>query len=754
MTIRRLLVICTAVLPAALPSLATTNSVEAVELSAKSCRLVFSGYEGEETLMDFPALVKIPDGLAGFDYADSTADGNDLAFFGADGKRLAHEIDTWNPEGDSYVWVRVPEVAKTTAITARWGGKREGKTASVRQQDVWNDDYMGVWHFSKFKNGVTKDSKNGLAAELRGKDVRKFIHAPAYVGKGYYAASRTTKTGTYLNVPDDERWTAYAKTGRLAVSFMVNSGMEPDTEREKHHARIVSNKADFGDDKGFEIAIAGGERIWSCGRGRENFWYDADKHGGMDKYSFRDGWAYVTVTFDGPKGESAIYFNGRLAALQKGAAYAPTATGLPLTIGHFAEALVYERQANEEYFCGYLDELRLSKTTPSADRIRADYLTLTRPTQFAVAEGGRVATVLSRRLADGDTPPVAPDVGSWRGVNAVSMFYAPWNKTDDCAYGRYLESEFALFKKLGLNFARLPIDYRFFVSADDWEHWLEDGLEKVDAAVGYGRKYGIHVNLCLYRAPGKAAYPAEKGTNAVTRDPVALESFKRIWREFARRYRGIPNSELTFNLVNEPTFSEADFIRVFGETVDEIHKVDPGRFIILDGNQCATKPVPHFFKVPLTGQSFRGYAPHTFSHYGVWYGGHPNVKPRWPTGPDDKAMRWVVDAQAKMLAKQDCVPKGYPVMIGEFGCYADMDHESCLKWMETGFREWKKRGYGWAIWDYDGPFGLVDSRRPDAEYIEVDGRKVDKKMLELLLQKKFAGSDHVEGGIWAGSAVR
>ena len=47
-----------------------------------------------------------------------------------------------------------------------------------------------------------------------------------------------------------------------------------------------------------------------------------------------------------------------------------------------------------------------------------------------------------------------------------------------------------------------------------------------------------------------------------------------------------------------------------------------------------------------------------------------------------------------------------------------MDHESCLKWMEAGFREWRKRGYGWAIWDYDGPFGFVDSGHPDAEYIE------------------------------------
>ena len=55
------------------------------------CRLVFSGYEGKETLKDFASLVKIPDGLTGFDYRDSTADGSDVCFFGADGRPLARD---------------------------------------------------------------------------------------------------------------------------------------------------------------------------------------------------------------------------------------------------------------------------------------------------------------------------------------------------------------------------------------------------------------------------------------------------------------------------------------------------------------------------------------------------------------------------------------------------------------------------------------------------------------------------------------
>ena len=100
---------------------AVMMAVAALAASAKESKLVFSGYEGKETLKDFPALVKLPGGLAGFDYKDAAPDGSDVAFFGADGKRLACEIDSWNPDGDSYIWVRVPELTKTTSIVAKWG---------------------------------------------------------------------------------------------------------------------------------------------------------------------------------------------------------------------------------------------------------------------------------------------------------------------------------------------------------------------------------------------------------------------------------------------------------------------------------------------------------------------------------------------------------------------------------------------------------------------------------------------------------
>ena len=667
--------------------IAAVMAAAALAATAKESKLVFSGYEGKEALKDFPALVKLPGGLAGFEYKDAAPNGSDVAFFGSDGKRLACEIDSWNPDGDSYIWVRVPELTKTTSIVAKWGNGECGvrNAECGMRKDVWSDDYLGVWHFSKFKNGVTLDSKHGLAAKLRGKDTRKFIHADSLVGKGYFCSSHTTKTGSFLAVDEDPRWTAFEKTGKLTVSFLLFGMLDGNA-----HARVVSNKPKYGAKLGFEVAAGGDEKIWSCGKGT------------------------------------------KLVATDKSAGYAPSASGWPLAIGHFADAICYEDAATDEYFCGYIDEVRLANGAMSPDRVRAEYLTLTRPTQFAVAEGGKAATILPRRIASGETPAVVPDMSKWRGVNAVSMFYAPWNKSDQYAWGCYPESEFAFLAKLGVNFARLPIDYRFFVSANDWEHFLEDGLETIDAAVAAGRKHGIHINLGLYRAPGHAYYPKNRNFSTLQSDPGALEAFKRIWCELARRYKGIPNTELSFNLVNEPYMTEKDFIRVFGETVEAIHKVDPGRFIILDANKIARVPVPYFYKVPMTGFAIHCYEPSGFTHWRVTYGNQTSPRPHWPK-EGDTANAWVKKGVLKKLKVFDSIPKDYPVMVGEFGCYATIDHESALEYVKEYTKGWRERGLGWAMWHYNGPFGFSESRRPDVDYVDIDGHKVDKKMVDLLV---------------------
>ena len=84
-------------------------------------KLRASGYTGTETLETFPLLVRIsPERIAGFAYADCAADGSDISFALEDGTVLAYDVDTWNAEGESLVWVSIPNFKDGVSFYFRW----------------------------------------------------------------------------------------------------------------------------------------------------------------------------------------------------------------------------------------------------------------------------------------------------------------------------------------------------------------------------------------------------------------------------------------------------------------------------------------------------------------------------------------------------------------------------------------------------------------------------------------------------------
>ena len=83
-------------------------------LFTQKSTIAISGYAGESTLNDFPVLVTLAaNSPAGFDYADCAADGSDIRFADANGELTPHEIEKWNAEGTSYIWVKVPRLSGT-----------------------------------------------------------------------------------------------------------------------------------------------------------------------------------------------------------------------------------------------------------------------------------------------------------------------------------------------------------------------------------------------------------------------------------------------------------------------------------------------------------------------------------------------------------------------------------------------------------------------------------------------------------------
>jgi len=76
--------------------------------------------------------------------------------------------------------------------------------------------------------------------------------------------------------------------------------------------------------------------------------------------------------------------------------------------------------------------------------------------------------------------------------------------------------------------------------------------------------------------------------------------------------------------------------------------------------------------------------------------------------------------------------KGVPVHVGEWGCFNKTPHDVAIAWMTDLLSLWKEVGWGHAMWNLRGAFGVLDSGREDVEYEDYKGHKLDRKMLELI----------------------
>ncbi len=358
---------------------------------------------------------------------------------------------------------------------------------------------------------------------------------------------------------------------------------------------------------------------------------------------------------------------------------------------------------------------------------------------------GAAAGAVPRALHGAEEDVTARRIPRWRGFNLQGRFGWPGHPYDGPAFE---ESDFVTMKEWGFDFARLPLAYWTWGSRDDWSLIREEPLKQIDRAVELGRKHGIHVNICFHRIPGycingREWEPADLFSGKAAERARALDAAVFHWKTFARRYKGIPSRELSFDLLNEPPkmrsyegYLEERYVEIVNALVAGIREVDPGRLIFADGLDIGQVPVPGIVGLGLV-QSTRGYLPKAVSHYTANWVPRDEFEsfdpPTWPL----KDARGEVWDRARL--KRECIDKwrplvdqGVQVHVGEFGCFNKTPHAVALAWLEDLLSLWKEAGWGFAMWQLRGDFGVLDSGRADVAYEDYGGRKLDRKMLELL----------------------
>jgi len=341
------------------PNFAVLGAFEDLEpattLDVKNFRrrlaVTFSGYAGAETLANFPALVRIPAGSPL--YHDCAADGSDIRFADAEDRLVPHEVDVWNPNGESLVWVRVPRLAGTVTSLYLYYRHRGQTSTAVSAGDVWKSaGYRGVWHFS----GSNKDSSANALAVANSSTAPTFTDA-GVVGTAFYSGG-----SAYVEVAKDDKW-----ADLLGRNVSLSAWVKTTLSGSGFYSRIFSCKKDHTDIPGFELTLQNGTtnyNVIGCGNVQNVVRGQADCNA-----------AFVYVTAVMENGNAQLYVNGQTAGDVKVGGYALTNSVNPLRLGRMV--------SGGNAWRGWLDEMRLQWAAQSVDWVAADYATQYDP-EFAV----------------------------------------------------------------------------------------------------------------------------------------------------------------------------------------------------------------------------------------------------------------------------------------------------------------------------------------------------------------------------------
>ncbi len=324
--------------------------------------LTFSGYSGTETLTNFPVLVNLAS-FSGFAYSQvSDAAGGDLRFADANGAELNFEIESWNPSGDTFVWVQVPALTNNAAIIAYWGNDAATLPVYATDGSTWSNGYVAVYHLSE-TSGTCGDSSP---------------QANTLTLKGNTTLGSAGKVGLSPRLPDGNNdWLEAADHGSLeGMGQLTLEAWIYDEQNDSNARAIISKRTSSNSQISFylfkftnrSISFSLGNSGGTAGLGGEFSGTATDAN----------RWYHVAATYDKDLASNRmkVFLDGVYKSARNEASGNVTPTTSALRLGIL----------NADYgnaWKGKLDEVRLANVARSADWLAATHKTIADNAGFA-----------------------------------------------------------------------------------------------------------------------------------------------------------------------------------------------------------------------------------------------------------------------------------------------------------------------------------------------------------------------------------
>jgi hypothetical protein len=349
--------------PSAIP---TPPDTWVLDDSPARVKISFNNNASSEDLEGFPLLVKLNSG--NIDYSNFPNEGASIRFYDQDDETfIPHEIDTWNESGDSLIWVRVPEIKKSSSSDYIWMyyGDSDATEDTQDPDSLWSG-YMFVYHFNEATVDILDSGPLGFDAvsESSGSSSIAAELQPGVIGN----AVRTQNSGPKRHIDTSfDLWLAL-----WTIEVWVKGDAKPSTSSGQNGIMKFHTIYNVTWDNGgapCSLQIKDPVKNWKSiyFNGENN---DGDVDGGE--------WNYFAGTFNpsyDPQPQLSAYLNGVLvdSTTDLSGSVANPTVGDSLVIG--AESDVSEACPDV-----LIDEVRLLSKVRSADFINAQYLNMSTDT--------------------------------------------------------------------------------------------------------------------------------------------------------------------------------------------------------------------------------------------------------------------------------------------------------------------------------------------------------------------------------------
>lgn len=324
-----------------------------------------------------------------------------------------------------------------------------------------------------------------------------------------------------------------------------------------------------------------------------------------------------------------------------------------------------------------------------------------------------------------------------KGVN-LSNWFNDYSSTAEYST-RFTAASMQNIKSLGFTYVRVPIGNTILYNATNPSQLNNANLSKVDAGVKSAIDAGLGVTINLH--------PWQNNMDSLlAADAAAVTKVAAYWKTMAAFFKKYPADKLFFEVYNEPHASAAGLTtqpktwwqNVQQQLIAAIRTETTDHYVIAGGeewNNINGLVLLQPYAFPKVIYNFHFYDPFLFTHQGAtWAGWEPALLGRnipYPSSPENVSslvnaatnqnlkdelswygsQRYNIDSLDKWVkrAVNWANINNVPVICNEFGSYKPFaPRQSRINYIKDIRTVLERNKIGWAMWEYDEGFGLID----------------------------------------------